>query len=354
MRDFDYLQFKDRTWDNEILSLIAKIHEFKATLKLYENQKPVELEKLVQIAKIQSTEASNKIEGIATTNIRLRKLFLDKTSPVNRAEEEILGYKNVLSTIHDNYKFIPLNINYILQLHKELLKFTTLEYGGKFKSVENSITKTSENGKTEVLFTPLKPFETENAMKQICDSYNKAIKFEIVDSLILIPCFILDFLCIHPFLDGNGRMSRLLTLLLLYQSDYLIGRYISIEKAISDTKENYYQALSDANKRWHDGKNDPKPFIKYLLSIIFKCYKDFEEKVMIANKVIGVKSSSYDIVKNYASKALGKFSKQDALYACPTLGSSSVEAALKKLTEEKFLLRLGSGRNTLYVRNNKN
>ncbi len=183
----------------------------------------------------------------------------------------------------------------------------------------------------------------------ICESYQSALDREVVDELILIPCFILDFLCVHPFNDGNGRMSRLLTLLLLYRSGYLVGQYISIEKAIADTKESYYDALQKADEGWHDGKNDPKPFIKYMLGVILSCYREFEKRVKIVNDS-GAKSTSYDIVKAYALDKIGKFSKQEVLAGCPRLGSSSVESALKKLVDDGTLIRMGAGRKTLYAR----
>jgi len=349
MRQFDYSILADRTWDNEIVSYISKLHEYKGKQEQFLNQKPVELGRLIEIAKIQSTEASNRIEGIITTNARLKQLVADKTTPKNRAEDEILGYRNVLNLVHENYDVLPVRPNYILQLHKELLKFTNYTYGGQFKTAPNEIDKITENGEKIVLFRPLEPFETPSAVEQLCDSYQNELDKGIVDELILIPCFLLDFLCIHPFNDGNGRMSRILTLLLLNRCGYLVGQYISIEKAIADTKEAYYDALQRADQGWYEGQNDPKPFIKYMLGVILACYRDLESRVMLAHES-GAKSTSYDIVKRYASEKLGKFTKQDVLVSCPSLGSSSVESALKKLVEEGFLTRIGSGRKTQYVR----
>lgn len=247
MRNFDYSYLKNRTWDNEILTYVAKIHEFKGKQELYIRQKPVELERLIEVAKVQSTESSNRIEGIITTRSRLQQLVEDKTTPRNRDEKEILGYRNVLNLIHENYQYIPLKSNYILQLHRDLLQYTELSYGGKYKTSPNEIDAVLPNGEKRVLFKPLEPYETPDAIEQICNSYQKALDQEIIDSLILIPCVILDFLCVHPFNDGNGRMSRLLTLLLLYRNDYVVGKYISIEKEIADTKESYYQALEQSD-----------------------------------------------------------------------------------------------------------
>ncbi len=349
MREFDYSKFRDRTWDNEILSYIAKIHEYKGKQELYLRQKLVELNRLIEIAKIQSTEASNSIEGIVTTSARLKQLVADKTTPKNRDEKEILGYRNVLNLVHENYDVISVRSGYILQLHRDLLKFTNFSYGGKFKTTPNEISMTLESGEKRVLFRPLEPFETEAAVDTICDSYQKALDNEFVDELILIPCFILDFLCIHPFNDGNGRMSRLLTLLLLYRSGYFVGQYISIEKAIADTKEAYYDSLRRADIGWHEGTNDPKPFIRYMLGVILSCYREFESR-MNAAQASGAKSTSYDIVKSYVSEKVGRFTKQEVLEGCPSLGSSSVEAAIKKLVDDGTIIRIGLGRRTMYVR----
>lgn len=349
MRTFDYTILSTYTWDNEILSYLTKIHEYKGKQELYVRQKPVELKRLVDIAKIQSTEASNRIEGIITTVSRLKQLVSDKTTPKNRDEEEILGYRNVLNLIHENYKYIPVKSTYLLQMHRDLLQFTNLSFGGHFKNTANEIDMILGNGEKKILFTPTAPYETPTAVENLCDTFQKTISLEIVDDLILISCFILDFLCIHPFNDGNGRMSRLLTLLLLYRSGYLVGQYISIEKAIADTKNEYYLALQNSDVNWHECKNDPTPFIKYMLGIILYCYREFEKRVSIVNKT-GVKRSALEIVKAFTENKIGAFSKQEALVSCPSLGRSSVEAALKKLVENGFITKLGQGKNTKYVK----
>lgn len=349
MRIFDYSRLADRTWDNEIVALIGEIHEYKGRQALYFRQKPVELERLTEIAKVQSTEASNRIEGIVTTNVRLKQLVADKTTPRNRDEEEILGYRNVLNLIHENYSVIPVKPGYILQLHRDLLRYTALSYGGRFKTVPNEIDMTLPSGERTLLFKPLEPYETPDAVDAICRSYEETAARHVVDDLILIPVFLLDFLCIHPFNDGNGRMSRILMLLLLYQAGYMVGQFVSIEKAIEDTKEAYYRALSAADQNWHTGDNDPKPFIRYMLGIILSCYREFEERLHLEHTA-GVRSTAYDVVRAYAMRTVGTFTKQDALIACPQIGSSSAEAALKKLVEEKHIIRIGSGRKTRYVR----
>lgn len=349
MRKFDYSKLRKINWDSEILGLISKIYEYKGKQILFLKQKPVQLDKLIEIAKRQSTESSNEIEGIVTTQPRLKQLMDNRITPRNREEEEILGYRSVLNIIHESSKVIPLKPNYILQLHKELLSYTSLSFGGKFKNVPNEIDKI-ENGQKIVLFKPLDPFETPDAIERLCNEYNKEIENGIVDPLILICNFILDFLCIHPFNDGNGRMSRLLTVMLLNKTGFIVGKYISIEKEIANNKELYYRALGKSNKNWHEEKNDSTFFIKYMLGIILKCYEDFESRVTIVEKA-GLKSTAYDIVKAYVNETIGKFTKQDVLAHCPCIKSSSVESSLKKLTEEKLISRYGSARATYYVKN---
>lgn len=349
MRNFDYMKLSERMWDTEIVSYIAKIHECKGRQELFVRQKPIELERLVEIARVQSTEASNKIEGIVTTSTRIKQLVNEKTTPRNRDESEIMGYRDVLNTIHESHDYIPVRPSYILQLHRDLLKRAGMSYGGHFKNVQNYINETKPDGTQITRFTPVAPYETEEAVAAICASYERALSMETVDPLILIPVFICDFLCIHPFNDGNGRMSRLLTLLLLYQNGYEVGKYISIEKQIEKTKDVYYDVLQGANYGWHEEKNDPTPFIRYMLKIILACYTEFEERVGMMNDS-GVKSSAYDMVKSYVMNKLGKFTSADIIAACPGAGRSSILASLKKLTEEGMVVKCGGGRSTYYVR----
>lgn len=350
MRVFDYSRFAEECWDSEILRLVAKIHECKGRQELFIRQKPAELDRLVEIARIQSTEASNKIEGIVTTSTRMHQLINEKTQPRNRDEQEILGYRNVLKTIHENYEYIPVRSSYILQLHRDLLEPAGLEFGGRFKNVQNYIAETLADGTRKVRFTPVEPFETPQAVEDLCESFSRAMALEYVDPLILIPVFICDFLCIHPFNDGNGRMSRLMTLLLLYKSGFTVGKYISIEREIEKTKETYYEVLEQSNYDWYENRNDYRPFIKYMLKIILVSYNEFEKRVGLMND-IGVKSSAYDVVKVYVDNKTGKFTGSDVISNCPLYGRSSVLSALKKLTEEQVIVKSGVGRSTYYIRN---
>lgn len=347
MRIFNYNLLKDRQWDSEILGLVAQIHEFKGRQELYLRQKPAVLDKLVEVAKIQSTEASNKIEGIVTTSTRVKQLYLEKTTPRNRDEEEIMGYRDVLNTIHESYEYIPLRSSYILQLHRDLYKYSEKSIGGRFKNTQNFIAETQPDGNQTVRFIPLAPYETPEAIDAICESFNQAIDSCIVDPLVLIPIFINDFLCIHPFNDGNGRMSRLLTTLLLYRCGYVVGRYISIESKIEKTKATYYDVLEQSGLHWHEANNDPAPFIKYLLSIVLSAYRDFESRV----DVFSEKLSAYELVRNAIDSKIGKFTKSDIMELVPSLSKSSVENVLKKLTQENTIKRHGKGKSTFYTRN---
>ncbi len=232
MRKFDYGLLKDDKWDIEIINYIATIEQFKGRQEVFLSQKAHTLNNLVELAIIQSTESSNKIEGIRTTDKRIKDLVLNKVIPRNRDEEEILGYQDVLNTIHESYNYIPIKPDIILQLHKDLYKYSAKSIGGRFKNSQNFISQTSTNKESQVIFTPLDPFETPMAIEMICNSFNREIDKGDINPLILIPAFIHDFLCIHPFNDGNGRMSRLLTTLLLYKSGYDVGKYISLEEKI--------------------------------------------------------------------------------------------------------------------------
>lgn len=348
MRSFNYSALKDKKWDNEIVSYVSLIHEHKAKQEIFLKQKPQELKKLIEIAKVQSTEFSNEIEGIRTTDTRLKQLVNEKTTPRNRAEEEIVGYRDVLNIIHENYEFIPITTNYILQLHKILYSHSPKAIGGSFKNVQNYISGTDANGKAYTIFTPMTPFETPLAMENICNEFNKAIVESEVDPLILIPIFIHDFLCIHPFLDGNGRMSRLLTTLLLYRCGYLVGKYISLEAKISKNKNSYYEALEQSQKDWNIGKDNPESFIKYLLGTIIAAYRDFEDRVDIVSDRV----SALAMVKKAISNLIGKFTKTQIAELCPSLSVKSIESSLKKLADENVIEKRGSGKNTFYTLKN--
>lgn len=346
MRDFHYAAIREQKWDSEILGLIAAIYKEAGKQEMYLKQRPEELEKLVEIAKVQSTEASNAIEGIVTTSTRIRQLVEEKTAPRNRDEQEIAGYRDALNIIHENFDAIPITRNYILQLHKVLYSHMNNSMAGQTKSVQNYISATYPNGHTETLFTPLAPFETPEALDRICDEYNRVIGNMEAEPLIVIPIFIHDFLCIHPFNDGNGRMSRLLTTLLLYRNGFYVGKYISLEAKIAKNKDLYYAALRQAQEGWHEGTEDAVPFIKYLLGIILSAYRDFEERFSLVEQ----KKPALETVRQATLSKIGRFSKQDIRELCPALSVSSIEGALRKLVASGELKREGNGKSTCYYR----
>ena len=348
MRTFDYEKLAELHWDNEELRHVAKIHEYKGRLTAFADRNPKEALRLVEIAKIQSTESSNRLEGIVTTSTRLRQLVQQKTMPRSRSEREIVGYRDVLNTIHESHEYIPIRPSYILQLHRDLMKPAGLSYGGHFKNVQNYISETREDGTVVTRFTPVAPYETESAIEAICASYRRTLAMETVDPLILIPVFVCDFLCIHPFNDGNGRMSRLLTLLMLYQNGYDVGKYVSMEAQIAKTKDAYYDALQAASEGWHEGRNDVKPFIRYMLQVVLSCYVELDSR---ADIIGGADHSAYDVVLVYVMSKVGRFRGTDAIEACPSAGRSAVLASLKRLAEEGIIRKEGVGRATFYVRN---
>lgn len=346
MRNFNYSEIRNQKWDSDILGLIAAIYKEAGKQEMFLKQKPQELEKFVEIAKIQSTEASNAIEGIITTSTRIKQLVEEKTTPKNRDEQEIAGYRDVLNIIHDSFDAIPISQNYILQLHKILYSHMNNPMGGRTKGVQNYISATYPDGHVETLFTPLSPFETPEALDKICQEYNRVIGNMEVEPLIVIPIFIHDFLCIHPFNDGNGRMSRLLTTLLLYRNGFYVGKYISLEAKIARNKDLYYSALSQAQHGWHEGTEDVVPFIKYLLGTILAAYKDFEDRFSL----VETKLPALEMVRQASMYKIGRFNKQDIRELCPTLSNSSIEKAFRDLIALGEIQKEGKGKGTCYFR----
>jgi Fic family protein len=347
MKRFDYNEFPATLLRPELVNLLAAIHEHKGKQDLYIEAHQDVLNSMLEVAKIQSTDASNRIEGIFTSDVRLRELMEEKVAPRNRNEKEIVGYRDVLATIHENYDYIPISPNTILQLHRDLYSFLASGAAGQWKSVDNIIAETNNNGEQFIRFKPVSAFETPEAMELLCNEYNQAIQAEIHDPLLLTVLFVFDFLCIHPFNDGNGRMSRLLTLLLLYRAGYIVGKYISLEYLIEKSKESYYDVLRESSSQWHDNASDYLPFIEYYLGLILKAYGEFENRV---EHVFISKLSKAERIRMQFEKKLGKISKRDILEACPDISISMIEITLKKLLEEGYIIKIGSARNTAYVK----
>lgn len=351
MRVYDYNKKWRQLLTPEIVTMLSQIHEFKGEQNLFIEAKSDALTQLVEIAKIQSTDASNKIEGIYTSDERLKNLVLNKTMPRTRGEQEIAGYRDVLATIHDSYEFIPVRPSIILQLHRDLYKFSGKSIGGAYKNSDNIIAEEDAEGNRFVRFQPLPAWETPEAIEQICNAFNDVMGRGEADPLLIIPMFILDFLCIHPFNDGNGRMSRLLTLLLLYKAGYIVGKYISIEKVIETSKDTYYEALQSSSQDWHEEKNDYAHFVRYMLGVILSAYREFAERV----KVLTTSGMSKpDRIREIIKDTLGKITKTEIMHKCPDISQVTIQRTLNELVKNGNIIKIGGGRYTSYVWNREN
>lgn len=351
MRDFNYLSIIKDCLTLPVTNLISAIHENKGKQALYIESKASVLSSMLDIAKIQSTSSSNRIEGIFTSDSRLKEIVMNKTSPKSRSEKEIAGYRDVLTTIHENHDYITPTPNYILQLHRDLYKYSGASYAGKFKDNDNLIEERDIDGSALLRFRPVAAFETKDALEKLCSAFSASGRNNEIDPLLLIPVFIFDFLCIHPFNDGNGRMSRLLTLLLLYRAGYIVGKYISIEMIIEKTKETYYDVLKECSFGWHEASNNYRPFLEYYLGVILNGYKEFSTKAeYIINRKLKVSERVEEIIKN----KVGRITKNEIVTICPDISVGSIERALTNLIKGNVILKLGGGRFTTYVYNYDN
>ena len=347
MRKYDFQNKWQKLLVPDIVALLTQIHEFKGEQNLFIEANSDTLTQLVKVAKIQSTEASNKIEGIYTSDDRLKKIVLNKTTPRTRNEQEIAGYRDVLATIHESYEYIPLRPTMILQLHRDLYKFSGMSIGGNYKNSDNVIAETDSAGNRFVRFQPVPAWETPEAIDFACKAYDEAVQSG-ADPLLVIPMFILDFLCIHPFNDGNGRMSRLLTLLLLYRSGYIVGKYISIEKVIEQSKETYYETLQQSSVGWHENQNDYAPFVRYMLGVIVAAYRDFSSRVQV---LVTSGMSKPERIRVIIKDTLGKITKAEIMEKCPDISQVTVQRTLIELQKKGEIIKLGGGRYTSYTWN---
>jgi len=344
MRNYNYEKIYTSLLTPEIVQLMAQIHEHKGEhAKVRED----ELTHLIEIARIQSTQSSNRIEGIYTSDDRLQKLVKDKTTPRNRSEKEIAGYRDVLATIHESYEYIPVKPGMILQLHRDLYKYSGISIGGSYKPSDNVIEEEDSQGNKHVRFQPVPAWETPEAMERLCQAYNDLCNNGQYDSLLVIPVFILDFLCIHPFNDGNGRMSRLLTLLLLYRAGYNVGKYISIETLIERTEGAYYDALQESSNGWHEEENNYIPFVTYQLDVILTAYREFSDRVKIVGENTRKPNRVRDIIKGH----LGKITKAEIMQRCPDVSQTTIQRTLNDLVKSGEIIKIGGGRYTSYTWN---
>ena len=348
MRAFHFKSEYNKLLTPEVVAYLTQIHEYKGQQNLFIEAKADALSNLLEVAKIQSTEASNRIEGIITTDDRLKKIVREKTTPQTRSEKEIAGYRDVLATIHESHDYISPKPSVILQLHRDLYKFSGKTIGGSFKNADNVIAEELPDGQRIIRFQPVPAWETPEAIRALCDAFQDAMKDAELDPLLLSPMFIMDFLCIHPFNDGTGRMSRLLTLLLLYRASYIVGKYISIEKLISDTKETYYEVLQQSSQNWHEGTNDYAPFVTYMLGILVAAYRDFETRIeLLTNRGLSKPDRVREIVKQH----LGKITKAEILEKCPDISQITVQRALAEMLKNGEITKLSGGRYTSYIWN---
>ena len=347
MRSFDYIKAPEKLLTPEIVQMVASIHEHKGKQELFLEANIDELKTLLEVALIQSTGASNRIEGIYTSDKRLEELVSQKAEPRNRSEQEIAGYREVLATIHESYEYITPRPNIILQLHRDLYSYSQGATGGSYKNSDNVIAETDAEGHQKARFIPVPAFQTADAMDELCSRFLDAWEADRIDKLVLIPMFILDFLCIHPFNDGNGRMSRLLTLLLFYKAGYIVGKYVSMEMLIEKTKETYYEALQASSTGWHECENSYEPFVKYYLGIILKAYNEFESRVEhLKNRSL----SKPERIKAVIDQKVGKITKKEIMELCPDISKVTVEKTLTDLVKSGYIAKVGAGPATAYVR----
>lgn len=324
---------------HHLLKIISSIKEYKGKQDLYKHQSPQVLSNLKEVASIQSTESSNRIEGIVASHERIVELVQEKTTPKSRSEEEIFGYKSALGLIHQNYKQIPFSENFVLQLHQEIYRYTSKK-AGSWKTTDNLIEQEHEDGSRSIRFKPLAAFLTPEAMSQLHKEFNARWESHEIEQLLLIATYVFDFLCIHPFSDGNGRLSRLISLLLLYRGGYEVGRYISLEKIIEDTKEGYYESLKRSSMSWHEGKHNLIPWWEYFCFILLEGYKQFEKRLGVIESSKGVKSAA---VLSCIQQFYGEFSIKEIQEACPTVGIDMIRKILSQEKKEGRLECLGRG-----------
>lgn len=307
-----------------VVSALGTVREYRGKEALYRQQAPQALETLRQMAVIQSVESSNRIENVLAPAKRIRELVQQKTQPRNRSEREIMGYRDVLNVIHLDHAAIPFSPNVVLQFHRDLLAYAN-EAGGGWKTADNTIAEIDPDGSRRLRFQPLPAYRTADAMAELHDRFNASWDEGRVERLLLVAAYVLDFLCIHPFADGNGRMARLLTLLLLYRDGYSAGRFISLERIIEESKETYYETLYASSQGWHEGRHDLAPWTEYLLGVIVRAYREFEER---AGSVIQARGAKSEMVRAAIRSFSGTFAAKELQERCPSVGLDLIRRIL--------------------------
>ena len=331
---------KKLTLTNKMILMIRKIGEYKGKQDLYKKQAPDVLENLRHFAIIQSTESSNRLEQITLDEKRFHEIMKNESQPKNRNEAEIAGYRDVLSLIHSSAKDIPFTVTVVQQLHRDIMKYTG-DLGGKWKITDNEISEILPSDKKVIRFKTVKTHLVNNHMINLHQRFNHELQDNKIEPLILIPSYILDFLCIHPFLDGNGRISRLISLLLLYQQGYEVGRYISLERVIENTRESYYETLKKSSQNWHEGKHNIIPWITYFLSTMLAAYDEFERR---ANVIVSGRGSKTEMVLKTIENFIGNFTIGDIEKACPLVSRDMIRYVLKQLHAKNKIEAISKGR----------
>ncbi len=328
--------------DGKLLAQLTAVYEYKGKQALYETQAPEVLTALRAAAIIESTESSNRIEGIVATPARVREIVAGGADPVTRPESEIAGYRDVLSTIHASFPDIPITPNAILQLHRDLYRFTA-ERSGQWKPVDNTIEATLPGGANEIIFRPVAAAATAGAMTELCDDFRDASARASADRLLLTAAFALDFLCIHPFLDGNGRMARLLTTLLLYQAGFSVARYVSLERVIEETKSTYYASLRASSEDWHAGAHTLTPWWEYFLGVTLAAYRELEQRLALTRV-----PSKADRVALAVAQLPARFTIAELARACPGVSRVTMKRALGRLRDAGEIRCVRGGKYALW------
>ena len=348
MKKYDYSFLKDIKIPSSFLKLTNTIYSLKTEATKNQKEYPKIFSNLEKNAIIQSVKASNAIEGIITTDKRLNEILNKNANPITHSEKEIIGYKEALNMIHTNYEFISFNIETIKKLHRIMLEYSELTSKGEFKKEDNIIFEKHSDGEVKIRFIPVKACKTNDAMEALINAFIIARDDCNIDKLLLIPCLILDFLCIHPFQDGNGRVSRLLTLLLLYRFGFDIAKYISFEEKINLIKSNYYQALRDSSNGWHENNNDYIPFIENFLHTLYLCYKDLDKRFLT---IKDGKVSKRKRIEEIILSSLIPISKQEISNLAPDISITTIEIMLLEMLKDKKIIKIGTTKNVKYIKN---
>ena len=346
MHIFDYGFLDDGLLPAELVNLTSTISALNAISEERRGRNLTVYTELEKIARIQSVKGSNAIEGIITTDARIKEIVEGNSAPENHTEMEIAGYRNALDEIHVSFEKIPISEETILHLHQVMNETAGYEGAGRYKTDDNIIAEIDEFGRRRIRFSPVPATETADAMEQLILAYIDARDNARINKLLLIPCVILDFLCIHPFADGNGRVSRLLTLLLMYKSGFNIGKYVSFEEQINKSKEYYYIALQDSSKGWHTNENTYTEFMKNFLSTLYKCYRELDARFSTVN---GKKLKKTERIEQTVLNSVLPISKSEICGFLPDVSPTTVEAVLGKMVKDGSVKKIGSARATKYV-----